>query len=107
MAGGPIKFTGQPLETAHDQFDLTQAQFAEVGSEIVKALQHFQVAQADIDQLVCLYQTSMSDVVSSPEGPRQVTPSRYSWTVRVRIERNAQTLINCESFSMAFRRSRR
>ena len=65
MVGGPIKYTGQPLEQAHDRFNMTAAEFAEVGSEIVKALQAAGVAQADIDQAVCLYQTSMDEVVSS------------------------------------------
>jgi hypothetical protein len=75
MVGGPTKFTGLPLEEAHDRFNLTPAQFNEVGSEIVKALQAFNVAQADIDQLVCIYGTSMNDVVSSTE-PKVVTPGQ-------------------------------
>lgn len=73
MVGGPVKFTGLPLEQAHDRFDLTATQFNEVGKEIVKALQFFNVAQADIDQLVCIYGTSMSEVVSSA-APKTVTP---------------------------------
>lgn len=76
MVGGPIKFEGQPLKQAHDRLDLTQAEFAEVGSEIVKAIQHFNVAHADIDQLVCIYQTSMDDVVSSTAAPKEVSPPR-------------------------------
>lgn len=76
MVGGPVKFTGLPLEQAHDKFDLTPAQFNEVGSEIVKALQAFNVPQADIDQLVCIYGTSMKDVVSSSAAPKAVTPSQ-------------------------------
>jgi len=75
MVGGPIKYTGLPLEQAHDRFDLTPEQFNEVGSEIVKALQAFNVAQADIDQLVCIYSTSMTDVVSST-APKAVTPGQ-------------------------------
>ena len=73
MVGGPIKYTGLPLEQAHDRFNMTQAEFAEVGSEIVKALQFFQIPQSDIDQLVCLYNTSMPDVVSNSE-PKAVNP---------------------------------
>lgn len=76
MVGGPIKYTGLPLEQAHDRFNMTQAEFAEVGSEIVKALQFFNVAQADIDQLVCIYGTSMDDVVSSTDPLQAVTPPR-------------------------------
>jgi hemoglobin len=76
MAGcDQVKYFGLPLEQAHDRFDLTAAQFAEVGSEIVKALQAVGVAQADIDELVRIYQSSMGDVVESAE-PKAVTPSQ-------------------------------
>ena len=74
MVGGPIKYTGQPLEVAHDRFNMTPTEFAEVGKEIVKALQAAGVAQADIDQAVCIYQTSMDEVVASANPLQAVTP---------------------------------
>ena len=76
MVGGPIKYTGQPLENAHDRFNMTPTEFAEVGKEIVKALQAAGVAQADIDQAVCIYQTSMDEVVSDTEALQPRTPPR-------------------------------
>ena len=76
MVGGPIKYTGLPLERAHDRFNMTAAEFAEVGKEIVKALQAAGVSQADIDQTVCIYQTSMGDVVSSTDALEERTPPR-------------------------------
>lgn len=75
-AGCKVKFTGLPLEQAHDRLNLTPAEFAEVGAEIVRALQFFNVAQSDIDLLVSIYQTSMDDVVSSDAAPREVKPPR-------------------------------
>lgn len=74
--GCQIKFTGLALEDAHERLNLTAAEFNEVGAEIVRALQFFQVAQSDIDELVRIYGTSMNDVVSSGEGPTEVTPSQ-------------------------------
>ena len=76
MVGGPIKYTGQPLEEAHDRFNMTPTEFAEVGKEIVKALQAAGVAQADIDQAVCIYGTSMDEVVSSSATPKAVEPGQ-------------------------------
>ncbi len=76
MVGGPVKYTGLPLEEAHDRFNMTPAEFAEVGAEIVAALQFFNVAQSDIDQLVCIYGTSMGDVVSSTDPLQPATPPR-------------------------------
>lgn len=76
MVGGPIKYTGLPLEQAHDRFNMTPAEFAEVGSEIVKALQAAGVSQADIDLTVCIYQTSMDEVVDSPDALEARKPPR-------------------------------
>ena len=76
MVGGPIKYTGLPLEQAHDRFNITAAEFAEVGKQIVKALQAAGVSKADIDQTVCIYQTSMGDVVSSTDALEERTPPR-------------------------------
>jgi hemoglobin len=76
MVGGPIKYTGQPLENVHERFNMTPTEFGEVGKEIVKALQAAGVAQADIDQAVCIYQTSMDEVVSSADPLQAVTPKK-------------------------------
>ena len=76
MTGGPIKYTGQPLETAHARFNMTATEFAEVGKEIVTALQAAGVSQADIDQTVCIYQTSMDEVVSDADAMEARSPPR-------------------------------
>ena len=64
-AGGPFAYTGLPLEEAHQEFDLTAEEFAEVGAEIVRALEYFQVPQREIDELVAAYMQSMPDVVQA------------------------------------------
>jgi hemoglobin len=71
-----VKFFGLPLEEAHDRFNLTQAEFAEVGAEATRALQFYNVAQADIDEVVRIYLSSMGDVVSSSKGAKEVRPPR-------------------------------
>ena len=63
-AGGPFKYTGLPLSEAHAEFNLTAAEFAEVGAEIVRALNFFGVGEREQQELVAAYQTSMSDVVT-------------------------------------------
>jgi hemoglobin len=65
MAGGPFEYTGLPLEEAHQEFNLTADEFAEVGAEIVRALEHFQVPQREIQELVATYRQSMPEVVSA------------------------------------------
>ncbi len=63
-AGGPFKYTGLPLMEAHAEFNLTADEFAEVGAEIVRALDFFGVPEREKQELVEAYQASMSDVVT-------------------------------------------
>jgi hemoglobin len=63
-AGGPFTYTGLPLDEAHAEFNLTAEEFAEVGAEIVRALDFFGVRKREQRELVAAYRASMSDVVS-------------------------------------------
>lgn len=63
-AGGPFEYTGKPLSEAHPRFKLTEAEFKEVGAEIVRALEFFKVPQREQQELVKAYNTSMADVVT-------------------------------------------
>ena len=65
LAGGPFEYTGKPLDEAHADLDLTAEEFAEVGAEIVRALEHFGVPEREIQELVDAYMTSMDEVVSA------------------------------------------
>ena len=73
LAGGPFSYTGLPLPTAHKRFSLTAEEFDEVGAEIVRALQFYNVPQAEIDELVGAYMKSKPNVVAS-SGPKEVSP---------------------------------
>jgi hemoglobin len=63
-AGGPFRYTGLPLDEAHAEFNLTAEEFAEVGAEIVRALDFFGVRKREQRELVAAYRASMSDVVT-------------------------------------------
>ena len=67
LAGGPYEYTGLPLEEAHKDFHLTAEEFAEVGAEIVRALEYFKVPEREIQELVAAYMTAMPQVVTAPE----------------------------------------
>lgn len=66
-AGGPFEYTGLPLEEAHREFNLTAEEFAEVGAEIVRALDHFGVPEREKQELVDAYMKSMPEVVASSQ----------------------------------------
>jgi hemoglobin len=65
LAGGPFDYTGLPLDEAHQDFHLTADEFKEVGAEIVRALDYYQVPEREKQELVAAYMTAMPDVVSS------------------------------------------
>ena len=67
LAGGPFEYTGLPLEEAHKDLHLTAEEFAEVGAEIVRALDYFQVPEREKQELVDAYMTAMPEVVASPK----------------------------------------
>ncbi len=65
LAGGPFAYTGLPLDAAHQDFHLTSEEFGEVGAEIVRALDVFQVPAREKQELVDAYMLAMPEVVSS------------------------------------------
>jgi hemoglobin len=66
-AGGPFEYTGLPLSEAHAELNLTPDEFAEVGAEIVRALDFYGVPEQEQQELVAAYQASMRDVVTATE----------------------------------------
>ena len=63
-AGGPFVYTGLPLSEAHAEFNLTAEEFAEVGAEIGRALDFYEVPEREQQELMAAYRASMSDVVT-------------------------------------------
>jgi hemoglobin len=67
VAGGPFGYTGLPLSEAHAEFNLTAEEFAEVGAEIVPALDFYEVPEREQQELVDAYKASMPDVVTATQ----------------------------------------
>src|SRR5215217_9328301 len=67
LAGGPFEYTGLTLEEAHKDFHLTAEEFAEVGAEIVRALDYYKVPEREKQELVDAYMTAMPEVVSASD----------------------------------------
>jgi hemoglobin len=64
LTGGPFEYTGLPLHNAHQRFHLTSEEFDEVGAEIVRALDYYNVPEREKQQLVDAYMLSKPDVVA-------------------------------------------
>src|SRR5918993_954807 len=67
LAGGPFEYTGLPLEEAHKDLHLTAEEFAEVGAEIVRALDFYKVPEREKQELVAAYMTAMPEVVTKSQ----------------------------------------
>ncbi len=67
LAGGPFEYTGLPLEEAHKDLHLTAEEFAEVGAEIVRALDYYKVPEKEKQELVAAYMTAMPQVVTESQ----------------------------------------
>ncbi len=67
LAGGPYEYTGLPLEEAHKDLHLTAEEFAEVGAEIVRALDYYKVPEREKQELVAAYMTAMPEVVTESQ----------------------------------------
>ena len=65
LTGGPFEYTGLPLHDAHSRFRLSSGEFDEVGAEIVRALEHFDVPAPEKQELVDAYMKSKPEVVSA------------------------------------------
>ncbi len=67
VTGGPFAYTGLPLHDAHQRFHLTSDEFDEVGAEIVRALDAYNVPEREKQQLVDAYVLSKPDVVTASQ----------------------------------------
>ncbi len=65
LTGGPFEYTGLALHDAHTRFSLTSEEFDEVGAEIVRALDFYEVPEREKKQLVDAYMLSKPDVVAT------------------------------------------
>ena len=63
--GGPFKYTGKPLDQAHEHLHLTSEEFDEVGGEIAKALDELGVPQRERDEFLAAIVAQKDDVVSA------------------------------------------
>jgi hemoglobin len=52
VAGGPFKYTGKPMDEAHEDLHITPEEFDEVGAEISRALDHDNVPQREKEEVL-------------------------------------------------------
>lgn len=64
VAGGPFQYTGRPLGEAHEDLHITSDEFDEVGAEIGRALDHFNVPEREKREVLAAIASKNAEVVN-------------------------------------------
>ena len=63
-AGGPFQYTGKDLHEAHKHLHITSEEFDEVGAEIARALDHFNVPEREKQEVLAAIVARKTEVVN-------------------------------------------
>jgi len=63
-AGGPFHYTGKELGEAHEDLHVTSDEFDEVGAEIARALDHFNVPEREKEEVLAAIVARKDEVVN-------------------------------------------
>jgi hemoglobin len=63
-AGGPFQYTGKELGEAHKDLHITSDEFDEVGAEIARALDHFNVPEREKQEVLAAIVARKAEVVN-------------------------------------------
>jgi hemoglobin len=63
-AGGPFQYTGKDMHEAHKDLHITSEEFDEVGVEIAKALDHFNVPEREKQEVLAAIVARKTEVVN-------------------------------------------
>ena len=62
-AGGPQKYTGQPMKPLHAGMKITDAEFNAIAADLVASLDKFKVPQKEKDELMAVVGSTRGDIV--------------------------------------------
>jgi hemoglobin len=63
VTGGPFRYTGKPMGEAHEDLHITSEEFDEVGGEIAKALDHFDVPDREKQEVLAAIVARKAEVI--------------------------------------------
>lgn len=104
--GGPYKYTGKDMKTAHKGMGITDAEFDAAGAHLKKALEKHKAAPADVDALMNSLGAMRKDIVEpgapnkgggkkdapGKEGPRKVEPPETTSRVSGKVTLDGKPL---------------
>ncbi len=62
-SGGPLKYTGRDMKTAHAGMKITEDEFNALAGDLVDTLKKYKVPQTEIDELVAIVASTKKDMV--------------------------------------------
>ncbi len=62
--GGPFQYTGKDMHEAHQDLHITSEEFDEVGAEIARALDHFNVPEREKEEVLAVIVARKDEVVN-------------------------------------------
>lgn len=69
ISGGPIKYEGRDMKSAHAGMKITDAEFDALAGHLVATLQSFKVPQAELDELIGIVSSTRKDIVEVSKKP--------------------------------------
>lgn len=69
VAGGPQTYEGQDMKTAHQDMEITDAEFNAIAVDLVAALAKFNVPQQEQNELLAAVETTRGSIVEAQEAP--------------------------------------
>ena len=64
VSGAPFKYTGRPLDEAHEDLHVTSEELDEVGTEIANALDHFGVPEREKQEVLAAIVARKAEVIN-------------------------------------------
>ncbi|HUF52831.1 MAG TPA: group 1 truncated hemoglobin [Dehalococcoidia bacterium] len=68
-AGGPFQYTEKDMHEAHKDLHITPEEFDEVGAEIARALDHFEVPEREKQELLAAVVAHKGEVAANEPAP--------------------------------------
>jgi len=67
--GGPLKYTGRDMKSAHAGMKITDAEFDALAGHLIATLKKYKVPQAEMDELVGIVASTRKDIVEVGKKP--------------------------------------
>jgi truncated hemoglobin YjbI len=68
--GGPFKYTGRDMKSAHAGMGITEAEFNAIAGDLITVLKKYKVPKKEMDELVAIVASTKKDIVEAAAAPK-------------------------------------